>query len=167
MASEWSKVRELFGAALDQSDPHAWLQRQQIDSTVRREVVSLLDNHSRAGSFMLESIVDRVPDLLGEDEALESGAVVGHYKVEREIGRGAMGRVYLAVDTKLGRRVALKALAPHLTGDSSTGTLATMDVTFGSELDGSAIRRLRRGPILINENRRLSIHRFEVLVEPC
>jgi hypothetical protein len=68
---------------------------------------------------MVDAIVDRVPDLLVEDEPLDAGAVVGHYRIEREIGRGAMGRVYLATDTKLGRRVALKALAPHLTGDSS------------------------------------------------
>src|SRR5205814_3979942 len=63
----------------------------------------------------------RVPGLLEheEAEALEAGVLVGHYRIEREIGRGAMGRVYLATDTTLGRRVALKALAPHLTGDAS------------------------------------------------
>ena len=63
-------------------------------------------------------------------------------------------------------RTHIYAFGLHLTGDNATGTLSAMDVSYGSELDGSAIRRLRRGPILVNENRRIPIHRFEVLVEP-
>jgi serine/threonine-protein kinase len=45
------------------------------------------------------------------------GARLGHYLVERRIGAGAMGEVYLAEDTKLGRKVALKVLPPELAGD--------------------------------------------------
>ena len=37
-------------------------------------------------------------------------ATVAHYVVERELGRGAMGVVLLARDTKLGRQVAIKSL---------------------------------------------------------
>jgi hypothetical protein len=121
-ASEWLQVRDLFEAALAEApaNPHEWLDKRGLDSSVRREVASLLDHHSRAGSFMADAVVDRVPSLLDEDDAaLEEGTLVGHYKIGREIGRGAMGRVYLATDTRLGRQVALKALAPHLTGDAS------------------------------------------------
>jgi len=121
-ASQWQQVRELFEAALDEApaDPQAWLEARVADSAVRREVASLLDHHSRAGSFLVESVVDRVPGLLDEDDSpLEEGALVGHYQIGRELGRGAMGRVYLATDTRLGRLVALKALAPHLTSDAS------------------------------------------------
>jgi tRNA A-37 threonylcarbamoyl transferase component Bud32 len=43
----------------------------------------------------------------------------GRYQVERELGRGAMGVVYLAQDTRLPRQVALKMLDAELTGDAN------------------------------------------------
>ncbi len=46
------------------------------------------------------------------------GSTLSHYQVIDEIGRGGMGVVYLAEDTRLGRRVALKFLADHLRPDS-------------------------------------------------
>jgi hypothetical protein len=121
MSGDWRSVRDVFEAALEEDPPdlQAWLDKRGVDADVRREVLSLLDHHSRAGSFLADAIVERVPELLDDDDALDNGAVVGHYKIERELGRGAMGRVYLATDTRLRRPVALKALAPHLTGDPS------------------------------------------------
>ena len=44
---------------------------------------------------------------------------VGRFVIEREAGRGAMGIVYLAHDTRLGRQVALKALPEHLSSDAA------------------------------------------------
>ena len=43
---------------------------------------------------------------------------LGHYRLRREIGRGAMGRVYLADDTRLDRQIALKVLPPELAGNA-------------------------------------------------
>jgi serine/threonine protein kinase len=48
--------------------------------------------------------------------SLAPGAMVDHFKVMRLIGRGGMGEVYLARDTRLGRKVALKVVHPEQIG---------------------------------------------------
>ena len=53
------------------------------------------------------------------ENLLPPGAMADHFKVLRLIGKGGMGEVYLARDSKLGRRVALKVLAPKRFGSSS------------------------------------------------
>ena len=76
--------------------------------------LSLLEHHSRAGRFLERPIADAAPELPADVEPLALGTVVGAYTIEREIGRGGMGHVYLASDARLGRAVAPKALAQHL-----------------------------------------------------
>lgn len=48
--------------------------------------------------------------LLGPRQFLEPGTRLGRYQIERRLGSGSMGEVYLAVDQELGRRAAIKVL---------------------------------------------------------
>jgi serine/threonine-protein kinase len=49
---------------------------------------------------------------------LQTGAVVAGYRIESVLGSGSMGTVYSAEEAALGRRVALKILAPSLARDT-------------------------------------------------
>ncbi len=49
--------------------------------------------------------------------ALDDPARLGRYEIEGILGAGAMGRILLARDPRLDRRVALKLIAPHLVDD--------------------------------------------------
>jgi serine/threonine protein kinase/tetratricopeptide (TPR) repeat protein len=92
------------------------------DGDLEADVRSLLERISQIDDFL-----ESPPVLPSEADAIETpeetaeleGRRLGAYEVIREIARGGMGWVYLAEDTRLDRRVALKVLPPAMARDPS------------------------------------------------
>ncbi|MHC4346808.1 MAG: hypothetical protein ACYSUP_19240, partial [Planctomycetota bacterium] len=57
---------------------------------------------------------DAGPTRSFDSSALEPGGQISSFRIERELGRGAVGVVYLAHDTKLDRPVAIKSVPAEL-----------------------------------------------------
>ncbi|MFH1372604.1 MAG: protein kinase [bacterium] len=67
--------------------------------------------------------------------ALTKGTMVSHYRIVEKIGAGGMGEVYLAEDTKLNRKVALKFLPPHLCRDKDCRARFKREAQAAAKLD--------------------------------
>jgi eukaryotic-like serine/threonine-protein kinase len=66
---------------------------------------------------------------------LQAGARLGVYRINDLIGRGGMGEVYRARDTRLGRSVALKVLSPELAGNAEHFARFDREARTGALLD--------------------------------
>ncbi len=110
----WVQVRKILEAALERppAERVAFLDEACAgDPAIRAEVASLLEAHDSTTEFLEAPAAQVAARLVTErqSDSLE-GLVLGPYIIRHEIGRGGMGVVYLADDTRLSRRVALKAI---------------------------------------------------------
>jgi serine/threonine-protein kinase len=84
------------------------------DPDLRTEIESLISAHEQSGDFIEGSAADFAALLLAGDAPHVKQ--VAQYEVDKRLGSGGMGEVYLATD-RMGRKVALKVLAPRLIQD--------------------------------------------------
>src|SRR6185369_13964541 len=107
----WKEIDGIFAAALERDPaerPGFVAEACGRDAELRAEVESLLAAHQAAGSLIDGSASDVAASLLGKNPT--DRTQLGQYKIEKLLGAGGMGQVYLATD-RMGRQVALKLLA--------------------------------------------------------
>ncbi len=114
-AERLKQIEEIYHAALEISPDKRESFFTEIcgeDVELRREVESLLVFEKG-----FDSLIDTPPEMLAAEMFSEReyqsnfiSKVIGHYRIVSKIGAGGMGEVYLAQDTKLDRKVALKML---------------------------------------------------------
>ena len=119
-SERWRRLEALFYEALELK-PEARSQfldkHCEGDTKLRKEIETLLVSAEKPMDFLHQSVREAAHQMMTEDrhEMCAPGTQLAHYSIISLLGSGGMGEVYLAEDTRLRRKVALKMLAPELT----------------------------------------------------
>ena len=111
-ADRWKTIEQIFNIAVTLPPAE---QTEYISSAcggdfeLREEIDSMLTEDLMHDTFLDESVLTLGFGLFERDELLGQSEFAS-YKLHKLLGRGGMGAVYLAEDTRLGRLVAVKVL---------------------------------------------------------
>ncbi len=143
--------RDRRGPPRPASDPATQLFDDFIEAVERGEAVDRAALLARAGpaaehlAARIEAYerVQRLAERYGADAPLEAEPErIGRFRIQRCIGEGGLGRVYLAEDPTLGRRVALKVLDPLVCAGRSERALVLNEARSLARLEHPGIVRV-------------------------
>ncbi len=151
MTTRWDEVRELVAEALELEDDarEAWLERRAAgDLDLLREVRELLELEARAERMFAAAERPRAA-ILELPEPLGPGMLVERWRLERKLGEGGMGVVWLAQRDGSEQRAALKLLhLPLLT--ASARRRFSVEQRALARLEHPGITRLVDGGVSAN-----------------
>lgn len=135
----WQRVEELFHSALE-CEPNKradFLAKAGVsDLNLLAEVQALIQAHEKSGSFLNSP---NFSNGSAPSRSAGSGSMIGQslsrFKVISLLGKGGMGEVYLAEDTKLGRKVAIKSLPTELLEDDQAKRRLMREARAAARLD--------------------------------
>ncbi len=117
----WKKIDEIYQSTLEQpEEKHAAFLTQACgeDEDLHREVEEMLKARKVAGSFLEQPAAEQMGLAHNrKPDGSLTGRRIGPYEVVRLLGRGGMGEVYKARDTRLDRIGALKILPIEVAAD--------------------------------------------------
>lgn len=135
----WQQIDALLEKALDQppEDFEALLAETCVgDESLRQEVESLINYRKLAEGFLEVPALEAAAELISEPgpETI-IGLRIGPYKIESQLGTGGMAEVYLAEDTKLDRKVAIKFLPVDFETDELAKKRLIREAKAAAKLD--------------------------------
>jgi eukaryotic-like serine/threonine-protein kinase len=190
----WREIDELFDAVLDlpAGEREKFLSEQVSDESLKNEIRSLLKAKSETDKFLETQAIKIAAGNLADQETYFSSPYlnesIGTFNIERLLGVGGMGEVYLAQDEKLKRKVALKILPaeyvssnervrrfqlearaistlnhPNIVTIYDVGAVKGINYIATEFVEGKTVRELIKGNLKINDILSIIIQSCEAL----